>query len=219
MIVMLDVEEIRSKWWGLFDPDLQMSEEDKAELVRSIKEESNTFGDMVLNTTHYDFWYYSFQRLRQAVEDNPVENFPDRYLVAPVLISGLPYGAAVEAYLRRLNKSHGLVLVSSATRYGQDREERKNEFRSGRKVPQGLYIPESELSMLQASSDKPILVVDDIVRTLDSLRSVDKRLEELGFQERYAIVSHGTVYGSQGLRSPATYNKFPDKDSLSMWIS
>ena len=216
---MLNVEEIRSKWWGLFDPDLQISEEDRIELVRSIKEESNKFGDMVLDTTHYDFWYYSFQRLRQSVEDNPAENFPDRYLVAPILISGLPYGAAVEAYLRRLNKSYGLVLVSSATRYGQDREERKNEFRSGRKVPPGLYIPESELTMLRGNTDKSVLVVDDIVRTLDTLRSVDKRLEELGFQERYAIVSHGTVYESQGLRSPTTYNKFPDKDSFSMWIS
>ena len=79
-------------------------------------------------------------------------------------------------------------------------------------------MPESELAILHGSSDKQVLVIDDIRWGGDTLKSLDGKLKEFGFQQRFAMVSHGTIFESEGLISPTAYNRITHLGK-SVWYS
>ncbi len=214
----MDLDQLRARWYSLFDPSSNLDEQSKEKIVSQIKQNSVLFGDAVQDKICLecsDTLLYSsggrkiisicptsFLSLKRAVEENPAGNLPGKYLTVSVLVSGLPYSSLVESYLRKLNKSHGMVLLSNC------REGYESTFESGKIVPPGLYIPKSETKILEENPGRPVLVVDECISEGDTLRAAGRYLKQKGYNEIYYLCGSGTIRESDGLTSPLEYNKY-----------
>lgn len=198
-------DRVRKIWYDLFRKTPSDYKEIKT--VEKIKRHSKKFGDYVLgnqNKFENRMGVPFLHDLKMGMESDPKSNLPESYITIPILVSGLPYGSVIEAYLRSLGKSDGMVLLSHSTSYCEEGIQ-----------PYKVYIPKSELQFLKQNSNKNILLVDDVSENGTTLTNVSDELKKIGIGKRYAIVNSGLVFESSGMRSPTAFNM--RKDSFGVY--
>ena len=98
-----------------------------------------------------------------------------KVIVAANMVSGMPYAAAIISYLKEKNCEADPAFLSYSTRHSIT-------FSNGSSMENKVYIPESELMVLENNLKKAIVIADDTVGTLNSMNSIGDALKRIGIE-------------------------------------
>ena len=172
---ILTNSEVRGLWYSIFDPSDPKS---RSEILAAVREEARKHIAASPNPTYGLGLGWGHPKINGLGEGFSLLALPRDTIVIPIMVSGLPYGAAVMSTMTAHGLRPEMVLLS----YSKSMD---GQFADGSKPQKIVYIPEDDANYLRANTGRTVLMVDNSMTTGETFVVVGNFLASMGFREIY----------------------------------